>query len=351
MIAVSLGAPYNCPMRIVPLVALILLIAAEAAAQPSPAKGTPASQRPVFTAPAWAFPTQLPPPADPFPTADSFRLRRIPGVDRGFTQKEAFNRFAPADWLPQTHPPAPPSVAQGRRPTAIACAFCHLYNGAGRPENATLAGLPAEYIVRQVRAFRDSTRLTANPVSRTSSMHGIARAVTDAEVEEAAAYYSRLALTRRNRIVETAHVPRHRVAGILYVPDGEGTEPISGRLIEMPENFERHELHDPTVTYVTYVPPGSLTVGRRLAQAGPAGVATACITCHGPTLLGVGSIPPIAGRSPQYVLRQLISLRTGARADGGSTPMRAVVQTMSLREMVAVAAYVGSLASSARLAR
>jgi len=337
-------------MRLVPLVALVLMPAAEATAQPTQATHTRTSMAPVVSAPAWAFPTQLPAPPDPFPTADSIRVRRIPAVERAFTQKEAFNRFAPADWLPQTHPPAPPVVAQGRRPTGFACAFCHLYNGAGRPENATLAGLPVEYIVRQVRAFRDSTRLTANPVSRTNPMHGIARSFSEADIEAAASYYAQLSLERRNRIVETAQVPKHRVTGIVYVRDGEGTEPIAGRLIEMPEDAERHELHDPTVRYVTYVPLRSLVMGARLARVGPAGVATACITCHGPALLGVGSSPPIAGRSPQYLLRQLISLRTGARADSGSAPMKAVVQAMSLREMVAVAAYVGSRAPSARSA-
>jgi cytochrome c553 len=178
-------------------------------------------------------------------------------------------------------------------------------------------------------------------------MHGVALAATDAEVAEAAAYYSRIPLTRRNRVVESVQVPTHRVAGLLYARDGEGTEPIAGRLIEMPDEIERHELHDPTVRYVTYAPPGSLALGRRLASKGAAGVATACVTCHGPGLLGVGVAPPIAGRSPQYLLRQLINVRTGVRADSGSAPMQTVANALSLRDMVAVAAYVGSLAPSA----
>ena len=119
--------------------------------------------------------------------------------------------------------------------------------------------------------------------------------------------------------------------------------PIDGRLIEMPDDFERHELHDPTVRYTTFVPKGSLALGRQLVTQGPAGIATSCATCHGPSLLGVGVVPPIAGRSPQYVLRQLINLRTGARADSGSAPMMAVVRALTLPQMVAVAAYVGSL--------
>lgn len=328
-------------------VVLLLLPAAVATAQPSSSPRPAATARSAFSAPAWAFPTQLPLPPDPFPTADSVQRHGIPGIARAFTQKEAYDRFAPADWQPGAHPPAPPPVARGRRPDGFACAFCHLYDGAGRPENAALAGLPVEYMVQQVRAFRDSTRRSANPAGPTNSMHRMALAFTDADVEQAARYYARLALTRRNRIVESATVPRHRVAIVLYVRDGDGTEPIDGRLIEMPEDTERHELHDPTVRYVTYVPPGSLALGERLVRNGPAGAATACTSCHGPHLLGVGNIPPIAGRSPQYLLRQLISIRTGARADAGSAPMQAVVQAMGLREMVAAAAYVGSLAPSA----
>ena len=32
----------------------------------------------------------------------------------------------------------------------FACGFCHRADGLGEPESASLAGLPAEYIVRQV---------------------------------------------------------------------------------------------------------------------------------------------------------------------------------------------------------
>ncbi|MBK8006522.1 MAG: hypothetical protein IPK12_22230 [Gemmatimonadetes bacterium] len=329
-------------MRILLPATVALVLTTEAAAQ-----SAAASPPSVFVVPQWAFPTQLPPPADPFPTADSTTPRRIPGVARTFTQKEAYNRFAPADWVPAAHPPAPGPVAQGRRPVGFACAFCHLYTGAGRPENAPVAGLPVEYIVRQVRAFRDSTRLTANPLSQVNSMHAMARAFTDAEVEEAARYFAGIVPTRRNRVVESATVPRHKVTGLLYVMDGAGSEPIAGRLIEMPEEAERHELHDPTVAYVTYVPPGSLALGAALVRDGPAGTMTACTTCHGPALLGVGSIPPIAGRSPQYLLRQLLNFRAGARADSGSAPMRLVTEAMTLEQMVAAAGYVGSLAPAA----
>ncbi|MFN8580381.1 MAG: c-type cytochrome [Gemmatimonadaceae bacterium] len=181
-------------------------------------------------------------------------------------------------------------------------------------------------------------------MSTTNSMHQIAANAPVGDVRVASEYFSRRQLHRRNRIVESAQVPTTRIAGILYARDGSGTEALNGRLIEIPESLERHELHDPTVRYITYVPPGSLARGRRLVQTGPAGPTTACSACHGPDLLGVAMVPPIAGRSPSYILRQLLNIKTGARRDSASVPMRAVVEPLSLDDIVALAAYVGSLA-------
>jgi cytochrome c553 len=135
---------------------------------------------------------------------------------------------------------------------------------------------------------------------------------------------------------------------MLFALDGNGTEPIAGRLIEVPESFDRHELRDPGVLYLTYVPPGSIARGRSLATSGPAGAATACATCHGPALLGVGEVPPIAGRSPSNILRQLMNFRTGARHEDGSTTMTPIVAALTVDDMVALAAYVGSLTPFAK---
>ncbi len=314
------------------------------------AQATPATAQTTaspFAVPQWAFPAA--PARNPPP--DSVTRRRLPLSHRAFTQREALNAYDIVDWFPATHPEMPVPVRHGRRPEPRACGYCHLPDGAGRPENATIAGLQADYIARQVTAFRDSTRLVANPKSRTNSMHAVAKGATDAEVAEAAAYFSSLRLTRRNHVVETAHVPHTRVEGNLYVYDGQGTEPIDGRLIEVPATFERHELHDPRVIYTTYVPRGAIARGRRLAANGPAGSTTACATCHGPLLLGVPPAPPIAGRSPSYLLRQLINFRSGARHNDGSALMQPVVSELSIDDMVALAAYVGSLAPGARAAK
>ncbi len=262
--------------------------------------------------------------------------------------KQVTNGFDIPDWFPNAHPVMPSSVQYGVAPNARACGYCHLPDGQGRPENGTLAGLPADYIIRQVAAFKNGTRLSANPVLSTNSMHTLAKWVTDSDVVSAARYFEKLTLTRRNRVVEVTKVPKTRIEVMLYAYGDKGTEPIDGRLIEVPESFARHELRDPGVPYITYVPVGSITRGRRIATRGPAGPATACLTCHGVDLLGKEAVPPIAGRAPSNILRQLINFRTGARHDSASVTMAPVVEKLTVSDMVALAAYVGSRAPNPR---
>jgi cytochrome c553 len=297
-----------------------------------------------FVVPAWAFPYG--PAPDPNQRFDSVTKHRVPGSTRAYTMAQAKNGFDAVDWFPHEHPSMPTPVRNGVKSAWRACGFCHLPDGRGRPENATLAGLPVDYIQAQVQAFAEKTRLAAVPATGLTSMHQIATAAlaSPSDVAIAAQYFSKLKYTRRNTIVESDSVPTTRVEFIIYARDGTGKEPIGGRLIEVPEDFERHELRDAHLAYTTYVPVGSIARGRKLATAGPNGIATACATCHGPTLRGVGVVPPIAGRSPSYILRQLMNLKAGTRHDAGSVPMLAVVETLTVDDMVALAAYVGSRA-------
>ena len=53
-------------------------------------------------------------------------------------------------------------------------------------------------------------------------------------------------------------------------------------------------------------------------------------------------MPPIAGRSALYIVRQLYDIRHGARAGAWSALMAPVVAGMELEDMIAVAAYVAS---------
>ena len=57
----------------------------------------------------------------------------------------------------------PDIVTHGRRPDVRACGYCHLPNAQGRPENASLAGLPAAYIVPTGSDYRNGLRKSSEP--------------------------------------------------------------------------------------------------------------------------------------------------------------------------------------------
>ena len=177
------------------------------------------------------------------------------------------------------------------------------------------------------------------------AMRLVAVSATDAEIDEAARYFASLQPRRRSRVVETSRVPRMRVgaSGLYFLATEGGDEPLGNRLLEAPASTERHELHDPSVDYVAYVPLGSIARGRALATRGITPTTAPCVSCHGVGLRGTSVAPLIAGRSASYLLRQLIAFSVSSRADSAAAPMRAVARTLTLRNMIALAAYVASL--------
>ncbi len=186
-------------------------------------------------APLWAFPGST----TNSTIADSTRSHRVPDSRARFTLPQVVDRFAPPDWHPGGHPPMPDVVAHGRAPKLFACAYCHLPNGMGRPENANLAGLPADYIIAQVAAFQDSARRSASPGwIPGNSMHAVAVNATEEDIASAARYFAALRSTPRVRVIEAARVPLTRQAGFVYARmPGQRTEPIGGRIIRRPARF------------------------------------------------------------------------------------------------------------------
>jgi cytochrome c553 len=292
--------------------------------------------------PAWAYAVN-PPGATPVP--DDGMQRRVPGSARTFTLTEIRNLFKVPDWHPEGHPPMPEIVDSGSKPGVFACGYCHLPNGLGRPENSSLAGLPASYIVQQVLDFKSGARKSSEPASLPINlMTAVAKAVHDEDLKVAADYFASLKPQPWIRVIETDIVPKTRVSGwMLIEAEGGGTESIGNRIIEMPENLERTELRDASSSFIAYVPPGSVKKGEDLA-AGNGGKATACSICHGAGLKGMGPVPALAGRSPSYIVRQLYDIKHGTRNGDWAVLMKPVVQQMSEEDMVAIAAYAASLA-------
>jgi len=292
--------------------------------------------------PVWAF-TDNPPGPKPAAPADDGSVKHVANSTVGLTLAQVRDAFNVPDWHPDNHPATPDIVMHGRKPAVISCGYCHLPNGQGRPENAGLAGLPAAYIAQQIADFRAGARVSSNPkLVPPSMMDSIAKAATDEEVKAAAEYFAGLTPKPWIRVVEAAKVPRTHVAGYMLVPDADGgTEPIGARIVETPENVGETELRDSGSGFVAYVPPGSIARGERLVKTG-GGKTTACGTCHGVDLKGLGPVPRLAGRSPSYIARQLYDFQHGARAGLWSPLMAGVVRDLKPADIVDIVAYTAS---------
>jgi cytochrome c553 len=292
--------------------------------------------------PAWAYAVN---PPDFKVQPDDGTLRHVPDSTAAYTATQARDLFFALDWHPSDHPPLPDIVARGRKPDVMACGVCHRADGPGGPENASIAGLPAEYIVQQMADLNSGARQTSVPQRVPPQlMIKTAKGITDTEIKEAAAYFSALTPRQTIKVVETETVPKTRVAGwfLAALPGGE-KEPIAGRIIEVPEDLEQFEMRDARSHFVAYVPPGSINTGRQFVSTGGNGKSAPCTICHGPALNGVGPIPGIAGRSPSYIVRQLYDFQHGVRTGPWSPLMAPNVINLTTDDMVAIAAYATSL--------
>ena len=111
----------------------------------------------------------------------------VPGSSVSMSRSAININNGPPDWHPDGHPPMPEVVARGGGDGVVACGYCHLPNGQGKPENAGLAGQPYEYIVQQMSDWRNGLRKTGEPrMGPPSFMERIGLAATDAEARVAA---------------------------------------------------------------------------------------------------------------------------------------------------------------------
>ena len=291
--------------------------------------------------PVWAYPVN---PPGLKPALDNGSLKQVPNSAVAFTMTQIRDLFTPPDWHPDNHPPMPDVVGRGNKPGQFACGFCHLPNGQGRPENSSLAGLPASYIAQQVAEFKNGVRKSSEPASLPINlMVAVSKLVSEEDAKIAAEYFASLKPAPWIRVIETETVPKTKVGGWMLIEDGSGaTEPIGQRIIEMPENLERTELRDSASGFIAYVPRGSIFRGEALATNG-AGKTTPCAICHGAGLKGLGPVPALAGRSPSYIVRQLYDIQHNTRNGQWSELMKPVVVGLSAEDLVALAAYTASL--------
>ncbi|MEJ8569687.1 c-type cytochrome [Elongatibacter sediminis] len=290
--------------------------------------------------PEWAVPRAGSPPPHPTDPAKTFT---VPGSDLALTQEQIDNPFNAPDWFPDEHAPMPDIVKHGREPGVFACAMCHLASGAGHPQSARLAGQSADYLMRQLQAFGNGDR-NSYLGDFIDNLHTLE---SDQDAREAAQWFAALTPQRHQQVIETDTVPMTTFYGntFMRVVDEEaaGSEPLDGRIIEVPEDYRAVENRSPRGHFLTYVPPGSLERGRQIAEGG-SGLAP-CASCHGADLRGTALGPSLAGSFPTYLIRQLYDFRSGKRRGIADQTgyMGTSSKMLSEQDIVDVAAYLGSL--------
>ena len=162
---------------------------------------------------------------------------------------------------------------------------------------------------------------------------------TDDDYKEVASYYAGLKAASWTIVNELDVAPKtfvNRISQRLRSPDG-GTEPVGPRIVEFAQNPA--QLRNATENaFIAFAPTGALSRGGALVNTGANGATTACGTCHGANLQGMGDVPAIAGRSPVYISRQLYTFKNGDRNEAGADLMKAVVAKLDNDDIVAIGA-------------
>src|SRR5438034_10696829 len=127
--------------------------------------------------------------------------------------------------------------------------------------------------MRQIQDFREGRRHTADPRKpNTNTMIELAKALTDDELKAAAEYFGSMKWWPWTRVVETDLVPKTRIVGNLFLPiEHAKTEPIAGRIIEMPQNEgEAGTCRTPHTGLSGYLRDGRANTARDLVTTGRA---------------------------------------------------------------------------------
>jgi cytochrome c553 len=175
-------------------------------------------------------------------------------------------------------------AAVGRGGTlALNCTMCHGAQGMSASDAPNLAGQYPEVIIKQLQDYRAGKRAS-------SIMEALARALSDRDIEDLAAYY--------------AYLPKARTAPTTY---------------------------DESL-------PALVRVGAPLRNIAP------CVSCHGGVDQKLGA-PWIEGMPRTYLVNQLKALRDGTRRNDAEAQMRNVARSMTDAEIDEVAAFYAGKAS------
>ncbi|WP_416316094.1 c-type cytochrome [Thalassotalea sp. HSM 43] len=187
--------------------------------------------------------------------------------------------------------------ADAGKTKAATCAACHGANGIGIADNyPNLAGQHADYIVKQLKAFKDGSRV--DPV-----MAPMAMPLSEQDMLDLGAYFGSLSLS-----------------GDAPAAGGEGETAAAAPAPAAPQ-----VVADPVAGKGLYED-GDVTRG-----------ITACVDCHGKE--GNSEVlinPNLSNQHPEYIEKQLKAFHAGDRVDAS---MNAVAMNLTEQDILDLGAY------------
>ncbi|MDX1282282.1 c-type cytochrome [Shewanella colwelliana] len=173
--------------------------------------------------------------------------------------------------------------------SAQLCVGCHGPTGGGiEPVGPRIAGLSAEYIAQQIALFQQGKR--QNPI-----MAPMAMTLQGDKITQVSEYFASQALPEIKLHIRGDTVSFNEPASTL-VYQGDW-----GRLIP------------------------------------------ACVTCHGPSTLGGGQFPRLAGQQASYIKTQLLAWQTGTRKGDVDGMMASIANKLTAAEIDALASYLAAI--------
>lgn len=180
-----------------------------------------------------------------------------------------------------------PASAVDAPPAVQVCVACHGAQGEGTAQGPVLAGLPAPYISAQIEHFIAGRR--SNPV-----MSAIAQGYSDVTLRnQVAAYFA-----------------------------GQGTTPklrLRGEQIE------------------------TTLAGQLYYQGDLRRDLPACYSCHGPSAIGSGLFPRLAGQQAAYLKEQLLAWKNHQRSGDPDGVMGNIARKLNADDIDALSGYLSGI--------
>jgi cytochrome c553 len=200
------------------------------------------------------------------------------------------------------------NIAQGKA-KSVSCTGCHGENGNSQmPNFPKLAGQHETYLVKQLRAFKDGSRISP-------MMSPLVASLDEASIADIAGYYASNKVSANNAAELEASLDNE---------DDDETQ-VTDKKAELAKRLATG---------------GDLYRNGDLQRA-----VSACIACHGSSAEGnkPAGFPALHSQHAQYLIQTLTDFKNGKRSKNSENIMNMIAKKMTDEEIKAVATYISTM--------